>query len=234
MPTSHPSITATALWESSNRGLTKLLSAEESSQLAAMASVVRFKKGELIYAEGTHANAAFNIIDGAVKTYRAASGGREQINGFLFADDLFGLAEEGRYVNSAKAVTNVTAYRFPVSTLEPQLHKNGDLEFGVISKLCHELREAQWHALLLGKRNALAKVAMFLQVVEHGMHERRSTRELYLPMNRSDIAAYTGMSLEAVSRSFQMLIKQNVIAQRDRRHIVILDRAQLHALAALR
>jgi CRP/FNR family transcriptional regulator len=47
---------------------------------------------------------------------------------------------------------------------------------------------------------------MFLQLLEQIQAARgeRST-EIYLPMNRSDIGEYVGMSLEAVSRAFRSL-----------------------------
>ncbi len=61
-----------------------------------------------------HADAVFNIIGGVVKAYRTLPDETESISAFLFVDDLFGLVQEGKYANSAKAVTAVTAYRLPV------------------------------------------------------------------------------------------------------------------------
>jgi len=48
--------------------------------------------------------------------------------------------------------------------------------------------------------------------------------EVYLPMSRSDIAAYVGTSLEAVSRAFQTLVRRGAISFRDRRHVRIIGR----------
>ena len=39
--------------------------------LAIIATVGRYKKGELIYQEGTRADHVFNIISGVVKSYRS-------------------------------------------------------------------------------------------------------------------------------------------------------------------
>ena len=41
------------------------------------------------------------------------------------------------------------------------------------------------------------------------------TTEIYLPMNRSDIGEYVGMSLEAVSRAFRGLTATGIIKFRD-------------------
>ncbi len=232
-PPPGPSIAATALWGSSKGKKAQLLTDEERAQLSVIASVVRFRKGTQIYHEGDHAGAVFNIIGGVVKAYRALPDETERIGAFLFADDLFGLAQEGKYVNSAKAVTAVTAYRLPVSALESRLPKNAALEFHVICKLCHELREAQRHAFLLGHRDALVKVAMFIQLLEHHQAAKgESTNELYLPMSRSDVADYVGMSLESVSRSFRTLASRGVISFKNKRNAKIEDRAQLDTIAS--
>ncbi len=232
-PAAHgPSVAAVALWGSSGGKRAQLFTDEERARLSVVASIVRFKKGEQIYRDGDRAEAVFNIISGVVKSYSVLPDKTERIVAFLFADDLFGLAEEGRYVNTTRAVAAVTAYRMPVSALESRLRKDATLEFHVICKLCHELRETQRHALLLGRRNALARVAMFLQLLEHHRTTRGdNTSELHLPMNRSDIAAYLGLSLEAVSRSFRALASRGVVSFRDKRYVKVMNRSQLDALA---
>jgi CRP-like cAMP-binding protein len=184
------------------------------------------------YREAQNADAVFNVISGVVKAYRTLPDGTEHITAFLFADDLVGLPEEGRYVNSAKAVTDVTAYRGPVTALESRLRADAALDFHVIAKLCHELREAQRHAILLGRRNAIGRVATFLQLLEHHQEARgEGTHELYLPMSRSDVANYVGMSLEAVSWSLRTLASRGVICFKSGRYLKVVDRAQFEALA---
>jgi CRP-like cAMP-binding protein len=221
-----PAIRAVDPWAPSAGKMRQLLSDEERARLAVIASIVRFNKGEKIYGEGQRANAVFNIITGVVKGYKTAPDGSEHITAFLFPDDLVGLSEEGRYANSTKAITPVTAYRLPVSALKSRLSKDAGLEFHVICKLIHELRQTQRHAFLLSRRQALSKVTMFLQLLEHLQAARgERTTEIYLPMNRSDIGEYVGMSLEAVSRAFRGLTTRGVIKSRDRRHLKIIDRS---------
>jgi len=232
-PARGPSIAAVGLWDSSDGKRMHLLTDEERAQLALISSVVRFKKGSRIFRDGERADAIFNIVSGVVKSYRISRDGKEHISAFLFPDDLIGLARDGKYVNSAAAVTAVMGYRIPVGALETRIRKDPGIEFHVICKLCHELREAQRHAFLLSKHHALVKVALFLQMLESYESARGgSTTELYLPMSRSDIGDYIGMSLEAVSRSFGALERQRVIAFRDRRHVKIISHAQLAGIAS--
>jgi CRP-like cAMP-binding protein len=227
-----PAVRAIDPWISSTGKMRQLLSDEERARLAVIASIVRFKKGAEIYREGHRADAIFNIISGVVKAYRKGRGHSEHITAFLFPDDLLGLSEEGRYTNSAGAITPVTAFQIPVSALRSRMSKDASLEFHVICKLCQELRQAQRHAFLLARRQALPKVVMFLQLFEQLQAARgESTTEIYLPMSRSDIGEYVGMSLEAVSRAFHSLAARGIIKSRDRRHLKIIDRTAFENVA---
>jgi len=228
-----PAIRGVDPWAPSAGKMRQLLSEEERARLAVLASIVRFNKGEEIYRKGQRADVVFNIITGVVKAYKTAPDGSEHIAAFLFPDDMFGLAEEGRYTNSAKAITPLAMYRFPVSALRSQLARDADLEFHVICKLIHELRETQRHAFLLARRRALSRVVMFLQLLESLQVARgERTAEIYLPMNRTDIGEYLGMSLEAVSRAFRGLTARGIIKSRDRQHLKITDRSTFDKIAA--
>jgi CRP-like cAMP-binding protein len=232
-PKGGPSFIAPALWGSAGGNSLHALTDEQRAEIAAIASLVRFQQGEKIYREGDRADAVFNITVGVAKSYKSLPGLRQHIVGFLFRDDLIGLATEGRYVNCVEAVTVVCAYRIPVTALETVLRKDPDLEFYIICKICHQLSEAQHHAFLLSRHHAVAKLALFLKMLEHYQAARGEvTGEIYFPMSRSDIGDYIGISPEAVSRSFRALSTRGVIAFRNRRHVKIVDHAQLDHIAS--
>jgi CRP/FNR family transcriptional regulator len=236
-PTDHqgPTIRALDPWavqQSKGGRMHQLLSDDERSRLAVIASIVRFRKGAEIYREGDRAEAVFNIISGVAKAYRRGPDRKEHIAAFLFAEDLFGLAQEGRYANSLKALTPVTAYRIPVTVLRSRLAGDAALEFHVIAKLCHELRQTQRHAFMLASRRALSKLSMFLQMLEQLQTANGgSTNEIYVPMDRSDIADYIGTTLAAVSRAFRTLTARGILQIRDRRHVKVLDHDAFEKLA---
>jgi CRP/FNR family transcriptional regulator, anaerobic regulatory protein len=227
-----PTISALDPWASSAGRMHQLLTDDERARLVVMSSIVRFKKGEIIYPEGDPAEAVFNINTGVVAAYKVAPDGREHIAAFLFADDLFGLSAEGKYANSTEAITDVTAYRLPVSTLRSRLSKDAELEFHVICKLCEELRQAQRHAFLLSEKRAVTKLAMFLQLIEQlQIAKGQQMAEIYLPMDRSHIGEYIGMTLAAVSRAFRALTTRGIIKLRDRGHVRIVDREAFDKIA---
>jgi CRP-like cAMP-binding protein len=227
-----PTIRAFDPWASSSGHMPRLLTDDERVQLAVLASIVRFKKGEVIYRENDPANAVFNIISGVVSSYKKTPDGSEHMAAFLLPDDVFGLAAEGRYTNSAKAITPVSAYRLPIAPLRRRLAKDAELEFHVICKLVQELRQTQRHAFLLSQRSAVTKIAMFVQMIEQIQNARgEQTVDVILPMDRSDIGEYTGLTLSAVSRAFRSLTTRGIIRVRNRRDVRIIDRAAFEKIA---
>jgi CRP-like cAMP-binding protein len=227
LPGGGPSFVVPDLWNSGANPGHRLI-AEHRAMLASISTIVRFKKGETICREGEKAVAVFNVITGTVKVYRQLPANKQHIVGFRFANDLIGLPENGRYVNSSEAASAVTLYKISWPAVEATLRRNSYLDFQIICRLCHGLHDAQDHAFMLSKRRAAAKLGLFLQMLER----RQSTDgagngEVFLPMCRSDIGSYAGISAEAVSRALRTLTDRGVIGFRDRRHVKIIDRAQL-------
>lgn len=208
----------------------QLLSDDERAQLVRISSIVRFAKGGRIYDQGEPAAAAFSIISGAVAAYHIRPDG-SHIASFFHVGDLFGLSEEGRYSNMTKAITPVVAYKMPMLALRRILDHNPALDVNVIVKLCEELREAQRHAFLLVQRRATTRLVMFLDLQRHLQIARFSSgHEIYLPMDRSSIAAYLGITLPALSRAFRSLVSKRIVATRDRHHVQITDKNAFNRL----
>jgi len=209
----------------------QILSEEERTKLARVASIVHFDKGEQIYQQGDPAYAAFNIQNGIVTAYRTLAHG-EYVTSFLYPGDIFGLSEQGCYSNSTKAATPVVAYRIGLPAMRRILDSNAGLDVEVIIKLCDGLREAQRHALLLAQKRAVTRLTMFLALQEHlQVTIGDATSDIYLPMDRSSIAAYLGLTPAALSRAFRMLDLKKMITCRDRHHVKILNRTAFNKLA---
>jgi CRP-like cAMP-binding protein len=95
-----------------------------------------------------------------------------------------------------------------------------------------EIRALQDHFLLLGRRLALEKTAAFLVLLLGRLSEPLGKfRAIRLPMNRTDIADYLGLTPETVSRSFTELRGRRALALDDANTVIVLDPAQLRAIA---
>ncbi len=82
----------------------------------------------------------------------------------------------------------------------------------------------QDHFLLLGKRLALEKTAAFLVLLlDRTAEPLDGTCRIRLPMNRTDIADYLGLTLETVSRQISALKRDGVIELEGKRHVTVPD-----------
>jgi CRP-like cAMP-binding protein len=204
-----------------------LLTDSQRAQLAAIATRVSVAPRAVIYRDDTPATNVFIIGEGVVKAFKDLPSGRRLVMAFLYPADVFGLAENGRYVRTAQAVTRVTLYRFAIDVLIDTLKNDGELQFKFLCKLTHELREAQRQTITIGRRDAIGKLAMFIRELQR-QHGRSG--DIDLPMSRSDIASYLGLSLESVSRASRALERRGVVCFPGRHVVRILDPAQFERI----
>ena len=92
-----------------------------------------------------------------------------------------------------------------------------------------DLRRAQEHMLLLGRKNAEERVASFLLDMA-GRAAGAGTIEL--PMSRQDIADYLGLTIETVSRTFTHLESTAAIGLPTSRRVTLRNRTALQRLNA--
>jgi CRP-like cAMP-binding protein len=212
IPSGGPNISSVPL-RADKFGLSqRFLSVEDRHKLALIASLRHFNAGELICNEDDQATFIFNIASGVAKSYSFLPEGKEIIQGFFFANDLLGFMENGRYTNTVKAITPVVAFQFHVSALEALLRTEPDLQLQFLAKTCHELRLAQQHAIALSQQSAQKRLLMLLNLVRlHNEPQAQAARQIHLPMSRADIADYTGLAVETVSRNLHQLQRQGVI-----------------------
>lgn len=185
---------------------------EELARLAAARVHQQVAAGEGFLDEGGPATHFFNIIEGAVKAFKLLPDGRCQITGFLFAGDLLGLAFEDSYTYSAEAITAVKLCRFPRRQLESLLDRFPKMERRLLAMASNELAAAQEQMMLLGRKTAHERIASFLlSLAQRERRYGRDGRRLHLPMTRTDIADYLGLTTETASRVFTSLKKRGTI-----------------------
>jgi len=210
-----------------------VLTRRQREQLMLIGTRLRLPPRTVIYREGAAADSVFAITEGAVKSYRELRSGKRSVCAFLFQRDLFGLAERGRYRNCTQAITRVTVYRLSLSQLTLLLKRDGDLQFQFLTKVTHELRESQRRAVLIHRRDAPGRLAMFIELMaERNDRATARTRRVPLPMSRTDMADYLGLSLETVSRAAGELVRRKLVKFETLHLAVIVDPAGLAALAA--
>ncbi len=150
--------------------------------------------------------------------------GRRQITGFLYPGQLIGLETQDCYEFTAEAVTKVTLCRYPIAKLDAVLDQLPGLARRLLKSAASELIAAQDQMLLLGRKSGIERLTSFLLRLSRFNRQQGKDPELvYLPMTRTDIADYLGMTTETVSRLFTRLKTMGVIVQRCNKLVRLCD-----------
>jgi len=212
---------------------TVVLTPRQREQLVQIGVRLRLPARKIIYREDAEADSVFAVMEGSVKSYRELPSGKRVVYAFLFQRDLFGLAERGRYVNCVQAITPVVLYRLSMTQLTVLLKHDAELQFQFLAKVTHELRESQRRAVMISRRDAAGRLAMFIELMAE-RRERPTCRhpEVSLPMSRTDIGDYLGLSLESVSRAATELRRRGLVKFETPHLLRILDISALAEIAA--
>lgn len=208
------------------------LSGSDLQRLEALAEHTTFAAGEALIREADEARNVFNITSGSVRVFKLLADGRRQITGFLFAGDFIGLATGDTYVFSAEAIEPVTACRFRKSEYRQLIRDCPSLETVLLERATHELAAAQNQMLLLGRKTAIERIASFLlDLPSHDLARPMPAGHVRLPMSRSEIADYLGLTIETVSRVLSRLKTQGLLKLASLNEIVVMQPRKLRALA---
>jgi len=195
---------------------------DEVRKLATVRAHAQLPANFTLFREGDTAAHVYSVSSGALKLYKMMPDGRRQITGFLFAGDMFGLAQDGAYVTTAETMIPSRVCRFAHGKLDRMLHEIPKLERRIFTMAVKDLIAAQDQMLLLGRKTAREKVATFLLGVARRQEKSGpSTSLVALPMSRADIADYLGLTIETVSRTFTQLKREGVIGLPDSGHAVL-------------
>jgi CRP/FNR family transcriptional regulator, nitrogen fixation regulation protein len=188
-----------------------------------------YQKDEEIYGEDEPAEYVYQVIRGAVRTYKLLSDGRRQIGAFHLTGDVFGLESTAIHRLAAEAIIDTTVRLVRRRSLE----QAAGIDVKVAGKLwtmtACDLRHAEDHMLLLGRKSAMERVASFLLEMDRRL---AVTGMMALPMCRRDVGDYLGLNLETVSRALSQLHSEGVLGFSGARQIVLRNRQRLRTMDA--
>jgi len=199
------------------------------SQTEIILSEFRYRRGAEIFGESEPAEYVYQVADGAVRSYKLLSDGRRQINAFHLAGDIFGLENGGAHRFTAEAIVDTTVRLVKRVSLAHIAETDTMVARDLLNMTATNLRHAEDHMLLLGRKTSLERVAAFLLEMDRRLTDAGI---MALPMCRRDIADYLGLTLETVSRALSVLHGKGVLGflGQSQRQIVLLDRPKLTEL----
>jgi len=179
---------------------------------AEFSCVTTIHTGHSLFCEGDDADFVYKIIEGVVRTSKVLMDGRRQVMAFGYPGDIVGLSHDGLYHSDCDAIDEVKVRIYRKNTFNMSFDEEPDFCGQMLRHAATEMNDMQEHFMMLGRKNALERVASFLVVLLDRVGEKHDCTTCFdIPMSRSDIADFLGLTIETISRSLTKLRKDGVI-----------------------
>lgn len=191
------------------------------------------QKGDYLYRANDPFDSVFAIRSGAVKAMTLSDNGEEQVTGFYLPGEVVGMdgIADSRYTNSVIALETASVCEIPFNRMEELSLQIPNLQRHFFQLMSREITQDQQIITLLSKSSAEERIAaLLLSISNRNSRRQLSATAFRLPMSRTDIGNYLGLTIETVSRIFTRLQKQDVIHV-DKKEVLINNMDQLRSIA---
>ena len=196
-----------------------------------------YKKGQILFHEGTRPLGIYCINTGKVKVYKIGTDGKEQILRITKAGDMMGykamLAEE-YYSMSAETLEDCTICFISKQNFLDTLKGSNDLNQRIMREICHEyglMAEEVTHQAQKSVRERFALTLLKLKDT-YGLEGSAEDGPVEINLTREDLANMVGTATETLIRLLNEF-KEDGMLETNGRKIRILDAKQLVRTARL-
>ena len=188
------------------------------SEISRLDAIVQHRKplhkGSRVYFEGDDFTSVFAVRSGCIKTYKTTEDGVELVTGFYFPGEIFGAdgIVNQYYMVSAEALDTSAICEIPFGKLEKLSSEIPELMHRFYEVMSQEIVQDQQFIAMLNRSNSELRVAaLLLNISSRISREQDYASEFRLPMARSEIANYLGLTIETVSRIVGRFKKSGLI-----------------------
>lgn len=202
----------------------------EGSGLRSSAMRQRYPAGATLFLESDVAAAVLVIQHGELKVSVTSREGREFVLDVLGPGDVVGelaALDGGSRSATGVALTDVEVLAIPSHEFRRTVETDPALEGALLMEVIRRLRASNRRQLEFGA-DALGRVCA--RLVE--LADRQGTTDIEVPVNQSELAAWTALSREAVVKALASMRRLGWI-ESDGRHVRLLEPDEVRARAAL-
>jgi len=211
-----------------DRAVCSTLSADSLSDLRKIGRSRTLPKGQALAWEGDDASLIVNVRSGMLKLSSSARNGSEQILGLIGPGGFAGRPQGGAMQQNIVALVDTEICVFPRDNFDRFAELHPEIRATLLDRSIEELDHLRRWMLLLARGSALERVATLLVDFAgegNGPHP--------LPLSRGQIAEFTGLTIETVSRQFTKIKSSGIIALPTRDSFEVIDRDALCAIAGV-
>lgn len=193
---------------------------------------VEVDPGEFLIMEGDSSEYVYNVRKGQLMLSRMSYDGRRQIMAFVYGGDYIGHTVSENYHFSAEAITPARLCRWKRDELEELVREHPKLAQHFRHMTSAILDNSLDLIFALGRKNALEKLASFLLYLSYRQKRQgRAPDPVQLPMTRTDIADFLGLTIETVSRAFGKLKQDGYVKMPTVHTVELVDEPRLRSLS---
>lgn len=191
-----------------------------------------YKKGTVIYREGSRHSNFYCILKGIVKVYKIGTNGKPQIIRFAQQGDIIAyrsLISKESACTSAKVMQDTIVCQIPYESLTPLIATNVQFSQNIMLLLCKELRESNNLLTDIAQKSVRGRTADTLLTLkkEFGVDE---TNTLKITITREDLANRAGTVTESLIRVMSEFRNERLLDLPGRK-IVFLNTSKLQSVA---
>jgi CRP/FNR family transcriptional regulator, cyclic AMP receptor protein len=212
-----------------------VLPVDDLRALARHCVVRQLARDEVLFTEGDASDGLLIVQSGAVKLFKMADSGREQILAVERAGSTVAelpLFDGGAFPASAVALEDSTLLFLPKREFLDLCRGNSGVAFAVIRTLASRFRYLTSLVEELSLKEVSHRLARFLRdrALAGGVRTRRGV-EFPLEESNQEIGAEIGTVRDLVSRNLRRFVDRGIIKM-ERRRVIVLDMDELESQAA--
>jgi len=212
--------------------LFKKLNEEEFNRLNYEKTCSSYKKGTIIYREGSRLTGFYCITKGIVKIFKTGIDGKEQIIRFAQKGEIIAyrsLLSKELACTTAKVIDEVVLCHIPYQTLLFLIKSNWQFSHHMLQIVCRELREANDYITDIAQKTVRERLAEVLLLLKDNF-EVDNQNTLQISLTREELANMVGTATESVIRLLSEF-KQDKLVELQGRKIKLLDIPSLRRVA---
>lgn len=203
------------------------LSDEELLDIRKYIDTREYSKGDLIFREGSNGNTLYFIDKGKIKLFGYTKHGKEQILHILSDGEFFGeldLLRDSNYKFNSMAISDCKVCSLTKDELKNIIMKRPEIGIKILGIMADRLRETESLLQNVTNNDGDSRIAYLLvQLAEKYGEKIGDYINIDLPIQRDDMANYTGVARETISRKLKKFQNENLIKVIGTKKIVILN-----------
>jgi len=211
-------------WDFKSGSVLTDLPAEDYDQLMANHEDRLYKKGEIIFREGSFSSGIFYIREGKVKKYKTGNEGKEHILYVANTGELIGyhaLLAEDRYPDSAAALEESQVTFIPKEDFMATIHQSPLITNRLLKTLSHEFAVLVNSVTLFAQQSVRERLALQLIVLREKYKVNfQPGQPVEINMGREDLASLTGTGRENIVRILAEFKEEGILVTKGRKIII--------------